>query len=129
MEIADNARKRRKKYGIWLVVIFLIFMVLNLASPLFNDGYIIIQFLWVGGAIYLFGMIGMLIADQAERKGKSWSTFFWLTMLVSPLITGLIIATISPEGGKIVSGTKPCPKCAEPVKLQAILCKHCGSNI
>jgi len=25
--------------------------------------------------------------------------------------------------------TKPCPFCAEPIKRQAVLCRHCGSNL
>lgn len=42
----------------------------------------------------IFGQFGAWIADTAESKGRSWKAFFWLSLLISPLITGLIVATI-----------------------------------
>jgi hypothetical protein len=83
-----------------------------------------LSFLWV-----FFGIIAISIADQAQAKGKSWSAFFWLSLLISPLVTWLIVSSVQPEQGKILEGNKPCPMCAEPVKLAAKMCKHCGSNI
>ena len=129
LDTSNDAEKRRQRYGLSILGAFFLCLVLTFTSPFFNDGYFIIPFMYLGFAIFVFGIIGLSIADHAQKKGKSWSTFFWLSLLISPLITGLIVATISPEQGKIVPGTKACPKCAEPVKAEAILCKHCGSDI
>ena len=129
LDVSDQAQKLRKNYSILIFGIFLSFIILTFISPSFNDGYYIIPFMYVGIVILIFGSIGISIADHAQKKGKNWTTFFWLSLLISPLVTGLIVATINPEQGKILSGTKACPKCAEPVKTEAILCKHCGSDI
>ena len=77
----------------------------------------------------LFAILGALIADRAFSKGRSWSAFFWLSMLFSPLIMFVIVSTIQVDQSQLTVGIKSCPKCAEPVKIEAILCKHCGSSI
>ena len=50
----------------------------------------------------IFGKLGVWIADTAESKGRSWKAFFWLSILISPLITGLIVSSMRDE----VSNTK-----------------------
>ena len=50
----------------------------------------------------IFGKFGVWIADTAESKGRSWKAFFWLSILISPLITGLIVSSMRDE----VSNTK-----------------------
>ena len=77
----------------------------------------------------LFAILGAMIADRAFSKGRSWSAFFWLSMLFSPLIMFVIVSTIQVDQSQLTVGVKSCPKCAEPVKIEAILCKHCGSDI
>ena len=77
----------------------------------------------------LFAILGSMIADRAFSKGRSWSAFFWLSMLFSPLIMFVIVSTIQVDQSQLTVGVKSCPKCAEPVKIEAILCKHCGSDI
>ena len=120
LDTSNEPSKKRQRYGLSVLGAFFLCLVLASASPFFAI---------LGIAILIFGMIGLVIADHAEKKGKSWSTFFWLSLLISPLVTGLIVATISPEQGKIIPGTRACPKCAEPVKTEAVLCKHCKSDI
>ncbi len=44
----------------------------------------------------LFSLMGVSIANQASQKGRSWLAFFWLTILVGPLVMWIIAATISP---------------------------------
>lgn len=50
----------------------------------------------------IFGKLGVWIADTAESKGRSWKAFFWLSILISPLITGLVVSSMGDE----VSNTK-----------------------
>jgi hypothetical protein len=70
--------------------------------------------------------IAALIAREALKKGKSWEQFFWLALFF-PLVIFIIVTVMSSDESK--AGTKTCPKCAELVKIQAALCKHCGSSI
>jgi hypothetical protein len=77
----------------------------------------------------LFAILGAVIADRAVSKGRSWSAFFWLSLLFSPLIMFIIVSTMQVDQSQLTVGVKSCPKCAEPVKIEAILCKHCGSDI
>lgn len=39
-------------------------------------------------------IVGLAIGGAAARKNRSKQTFFWLTLLLSPILTGLIIATL-----------------------------------
>lgn len=43
-----------------------------------------------------YTLLLMLVANHAEQKDRSWAAFFWLSFIATPLITGLIIATIKP---------------------------------
>lgn len=38
-----------------------------------------------------------LVANKAERAGRSWTGFFWLSLVISPLITGLIAIALKDE--------------------------------
>jgi hypothetical protein len=40
--------------------------------------------------------ISGLIGDFAKAKGRSWAAFFWLSILFSPLLMAIIVATIAP---------------------------------
>lgn len=84
---------------------------------------------FVGGAIGLmFAVIASLIGGQAERKGRSWAQFFWLSMLITPLLTWLIVATIQSDGTH-TGETRKCPACAELIKAEARVCKHCSTAV
>lgn len=82
------------------------------------------------GIIYLlFSLwIAALIAKMAWKKGRSWNAFFTLALFV-PVIAWIIAAVISTDQATAISGTKKCPKCAEFIKAEASLCKHCGSEV
>jgi hypothetical protein len=129
---SEAAINRRKKYVLFLIAFIIVFTLANAvilsATPFYYSGVWSIS-LVIPFVIYFFGIIGIYIADKAEAKGKSWEAFFWLSMLISPLITWLVVSSIQPENGKIVLGSRACPMCAEPVKVEAKLCKHCGSSI
>jgi len=81
---------------------------------------------FIAAAIGFSVWIAALIAREALKKGKSWEQFFWLALFF-PLVIFIIVTVMSPDESK--SGTKTCPKCAELVKIQATVCKHCGSSI
>lgn len=80
------------------------------------------------------GVAALVIASNKGRSGCGWGV---LGFLFGPL--GLLAAAvISPDRDELErksvrsglqSGTmRPCPRCAEPIKTAAILCRFCGSE-
>lgn len=53
--------------------------------------------------VFILGLLtislafSILIADTAKRKGRSWAAFFWLSVLVSPIIMGIIVASLGQQ--------------------------------
>jgi hypothetical protein len=91
-------------------------------------------------AILINILISRAVALAAERRNRSFWAFFWLSFFFSFIIMGIIVASLplEPESQSNESTSLAprksaayvaCPFCAEDVKPQAILCKHCGSKI
>jgi heme/copper-type cytochrome/quinol oxidase subunit 3 len=55
----------------------------------------------------LFGFIAAAIANMAAAKGRSWSAFFWLTIVFGPLIMWIIAASISANSGPTAHSGSP----------------------
>jgi hypothetical protein len=70
----------------------------------------------------------MLVGAAANNRGRSGFGWFLLAILISPLLAMILVFILSPsEAGKLKGGElKKCEKCAELVKKEAVVCKHCG---
>lgn len=77
-------------------------------------------FLWWIFCAIIGGAIGAI-------KGKTGAGVLWGGLL-GP-IGILVISVQTSEKKKSLRGTKMCPKCAERVQREAVLCKHCGSDV
>jgi hypothetical protein len=40
--------------------------------------------------------IGVFVANAAQRKGRSWAAFFWLSVVAGWLIMAIVVAAIAP---------------------------------
>ena len=81
-----------------------------------------------------------VIAFWAHSKGRFAFGWFIISLMLSPLIGGLIVAAL-PKAGKAAlpkdeSGTPitaeshiRCPDCRELVRKDARKCKHCGAAL
>lgn len=86
--------------------------------------------------VFIFWIIlAILVGVFASSKGRSGIGFFLIALILSPLIGFIIALVVSPirekaEAKAINSGDmKKCPNCAELVKVEAKLCKHCRSEL
>lgn len=82
------------------------------------------------GLLILWLAMATLVAAIASSKGRSWLGFFVYGFLVWPLalIHALVMAPTEADG--ILSGdARKCPYCAETIKREAIICKHCRHDV
>lgn len=79
-------------------------------------------------------LVGIAAAIVITNKGYPAFDGFVLGFLLGPI--GLIIALVMAaddqgvEENALASGNlRKCPYCAELIKVEAIKCRHCGSNV
>jgi hypothetical protein len=83
--------------------------------------------LWFGLAV----IVGVAASVRRGRNGFGW---FLLSLVISPLLTGLLVLALpdlrvrAREDYDRESGRR-CPFCAELIKKEAIVCKHCGRDL
>ena len=89
----------------------------------------------MSGIIILWTLLSVVVGVYANSKGRSGIGFALLSLITSPLI-GLIVAWLvsadnaTVEQNTLVKGDlRKCPCCAELVKFEAKICKHCQSNL
>lgn len=68
------------------------------------------------------------IGRKAEEKGYS-RVGFTIFGLFFTLIALVVVLVIQPTTAASIAGTVPCPYCAEAIKPEAKVCKHCGRDV
>lgn len=76
----------------------------------------------------LFALLVGILASNRGRSGVGW---FFLALLISPLIAGILVLLLSDESESEVryAEEKRCPYCAEVIRREAIKCRYCKTNL
>jgi len=87
------------------------------------------------GIAFPWLIISFVIGVAAQDRGLSFLGFFLLSLFLTPL-TGIAVALIKPPNQEVLDRRKretgkerKCPKCGENIKIAAVVCRHCTSDL
>ena len=84
--------------------------------------------------LIVFGFaFAVIVGILAARRGRSGFGWFVLSLLITPLIAGLLVLVLpskatDPDAPTPETHVK-CPDCRELVLKEARVCKHCGCKL
>jgi hypothetical protein len=90
---------------------------------------------FVVAGIIVWLILCALAATIADTRGRHGWSYFVIAFVFSPLVGILLAALLPPiqaniEKKQIAAGTsRKCPHCAELIKPDAKVCKHCGRDV
>lgn len=71
----------------------------------------------------------LLVAHFASKKGHTGILYFFISMILSPLIGAILVLIAKDKKDELNiknKVNKKCSKCAEIIKYEAVKCRFCG---
>ena len=85
---------------------------------------------WLPSAVSLLTinlLSAVFVARAAVTKNRDWFTFFWLSLIATSLVMGIVAAAL-PLAPEHSPNHRKCPACAEFIKREAAVCRHCATS-
>jgi hypothetical protein len=74
-------------------------------------------------------VLAIFVGTVAGRRGRGQGWWFLLSLIISPLLGGLILLVVpNLKAAADLASLKKCPRCAEMVQREALVCKHCHTE-
>ena len=86
---------------------------------------------WLPSAVSLLTLnllSAVFVARAAVTKNRDWFTFFWLSLIATSLVMGIVAAAL-PLAPEHSPDHRKCPSCAEYIKREASTCRYCGTEV
>lgn len=111
-----------------MVLFVILFSILAIAVSVatfsfYSSVSVVITVLVAGVFGLILALLSAVVADTAELSGRSWLSFFWLSLLISPLVTWLVVAALGsqlPQGHGTALSTSSGSLSAEIERLSAL---------
>ena len=84
---------------------------------------------WLPSALSLLTLnllSAVFVARSAVTKNRDWVTFFWLSLIATSLVMGIVVAAL-PLAAEHSPHHRKCPACAEYIKREAKVCHYCST--
>ncbi|MBA1179535.1 hypothetical protein G7008_03360 [Pseudomonas psychrotolerans] len=84
--------------------------------------------------VFFYLFFCALAAWMAAKRGRSIILYLMMAVIFSPLVSILVLLVAGKsetgmEQKALSNGFKRCPACAELVRREAKICKHCGTDL
>jgi hypothetical protein len=80
-------------------------------------------------------VFAVIVAVAANSRGRNPLGWLVLACIISPLLAAIVLVVLPSRGeahswmDKHEGRVRSCPHCAEFIKPQAVVCKHCGRDV